>query len=305
MNKLILDKDNIILDYIQIKSLKNLQKKYGHDRRTLKKVLVEGNCYIEPFKKDISDDIINIVEDYNNRITIGEISKKYSIDRKRIVKLLKENNVVDHQNHKYDFNRRIFENIDTEKKAYWFGFICADGCVYKSKDNRSNHLGIKLSSKDINHLYKFKTDFNLPHEIKLKKENGFGGGFESAMIRLTSKNLVEDLINIGCVPNKTFLLRFPQINEKLYSHFMRGYFDGDGTISRSKNNKQIAILGNYDFLLKYQEILIKNCQISKTKIYKKNKIYVLSYGGNLNVRKIGRFFYHESSTCLSRKQERF
>lgn len=266
---------------------------------------MEGNCYIESYKKDISDDVNNIIKDYSNRVTIEKIRKKYSIGRKRIIKLLKENNVVDHQNHKYDFDRRIFENIDTEKKAYWLGFIYADGCVSKSKDNRINHLGIKLSSKDINHLYKFKSDFNLPHEIKLRKENGFGGGFESAMIRLTSKELVNDLIKIGCVPNKTFIIQFPQINENLYSHFMRGYFDGDGTISKSNNNKQIAVLGNYDFLLRYQEILIKNCQISKTKIRKKNKIYSLSYGGNLNIQKIGQFLYHKHTICLNRKRELF
>ena len=302
--KIIIGKNNIISDYLQIKSLVSLSKKYHYDTRTIKKILINADCYIVPYKKNISEnETIGIINDYNNRMPICKISNKYSIDRKRIVKLLKRNNVIDHQNHKFDFNRRFFENIDTEKKAYWLGFIYADGSVYKSKDNISHHLVIKLSSKDINHLHKFRSDFSLPHEIKLRKEISFGGGFESARIRITSKELVNDLIKHGCIPNKTFVLQFPNINENLYNHFIRGYFDGDGSISITNNQKQITILGNYDFLSKIQEVLIKNCNITKTKITKKDKIYYLKYGGNVNAKKISDFLYANYSTCLERKQK--
>lgn len=308
MIKINVNKESVIFDYMQIKSLTFLKRKYGHDVRTIKKILINANCYVTPYKKNISKkEIVNMIKDYNNRIPICKISSKYSINRKRIVKLLKENNVIDHQNHKFDFDRRFFENIDTEKKAYWLGFIYADGSVYKSKDNISHHLVIKLSSKDINHLYKFKNDFNLPHDVKLRKENGFGGGFESARIRIVSKELVNDLIKHGCIPNKTLLLQFPNINENLYNHFIRGYFDGDGSISliQKTQQKQITILGNYDFLCKIQEILTKNCNINKTKIAKKNKIYYLIYGGNNNAKKIENFLYANQTTCLDRKRETF
>lgn len=306
MRKINIDKESVISDYMQIKSLTFLKKKYKHDTRTLKKILINANCYVVPYKKDISQiEIIDIIKDYGDRIPICKISEKYMVDRRRIIKILKENNIADHQNHKFDFNRRFFENINSEKKAYWLGFIYADGSVYKSKDNVSHHLVIKLSSKDINHLHKFKNDFNLPHEIKLRKENGFGGGFESARIRIISKELVNDLIKHGCVPNKTFILQFPDINENLYNHFMRGYFDGDGSISWANKQKQIVVLGNYDFLFKFQEILMKNCNIYKTKIGKKNKIYRLTYGGNLNIKKIGEFLYANYTTCLDRKREKF
>ena len=273
MKNIILCKDKLINDYSQVKSLKLLKDMYGYDTRTLKKILINAGHYVEPYKKNIEDYVLNIINDYTNRISITKISNKYNIGRRRIVKILKENNVVDHQNHKFDFDRRIFQHIDNEKKAYWLGFIYADGSVYKSKDNKSHHLTIKLSSKDIEHLAKFKKDFELPHNIKIKNENSFGGGFESAMIRISSKEIVNDLINHGCIPNKTFVIQFPNIDEKYYSHFIRGYFDGDGSISVNEdNNKQFTIVGNYDMLSTIQNILIKNCDVSKTKIGKKKNI---------------------------------
>jgi DNA-binding transcriptional regulator WhiA len=306
MKKINIDKNNIIFDYRQGKSLTCLKNKYNLDKRTLKKILLEANCYIDSYKKIISEIEINsIIDDYNNRITVEKICERYSIGRRRINKLLLEKGIINHGNHKFDFNRRIFENIDNEKKAYWLGFIYADGSVYKSKDNISHHLTIKLSSKDSNHLHKFKKDFNLPQEIKLRKENGFSGGFESARIRLVSKDLVNDLICHGCVPNKTFVLQFPKIDKTLFNHFIRGYFDGDGSISITNKQKQITILGNYDFLFKLQEILIENCGINKTKLSKREKIYYLHYGGNLSIKKIGEFLYDDSTTYMGRKYELF
>ena len=306
MKKFNFDKNSVIFDYLQGNTLICLGKKYSCDTRSIKKILVNDNVFISPQKRNINQEEINgILLDYKNRVTGGEIAKKYSIGREKVMEILKKNNAPYHSNHKYDFNRRFFKNINSEKKAYWLGFLYADGSVYKSKDNISNHLIIKLSSKDINHLEKFKKDFNLPHPIKIRKENGFGGGFESATIRITSKELVNDLIRHGCVPNKTFILQFPKIKEKLYSHFIRGYFDGDGSISVTQNRGQFTLLGNYDFLSDVQKILIKYCNLYKTKIAKKNKIYYLRYGGNNCLRRIGVYLYDEHSACLERKHNLF
>ena len=51
------------------------------------------------------------------------------------------------------FDEHSFDVIDTEEKAYWLGFLYADGNV----SNTKNEVGITLQSSDIKHLYKFKT----------------------------------------------------------------------------------------------------------------------------------------------------
>ncbi len=88
---------------------------------------------------------------------------------------------------------------------------------------------------------------------------------------------------------------------------MRGYFDGDGSISVTKRTKQkqIHILGNYDFILKFQQILVDELKLSKTKIFKKENIYYLNYSGNINIRLIKDFFYNDFTICLERKRQIF
>jgi len=299
--------NRIVAYYNQTKSLTKVSKKFDFDKRTIKKILINNNVYEERLK--ITDDIIKkILKDYsNNNNTITFISNKYNINHRTVVKILKKSNTKNRGNIRYNFDRRIFENIDNEKKSYWLGFLYADGGVYKSKDNKTNTTTIKLSSKDIDHLEQFKKDFNLPHIIKIQKEHSFNKIYESAIIRITSKDMVNDLIKHGCIPNKTSTLQFPQIDEKLISHFIRGYFDGDGSVSivKKTNNKEFNILGNYDFLNDIQKILINKCNLNKTKIKKKNKIYSLNYGGNVNAEKFKNFIYKNSSTHLERKKNKF
>ena len=47
-----------------------------------------------------------------------------------------------------NYNRHIFDNIDNEEKAYWLGFIVADGYLNLDK----HMLRIKLGNKDKQHL---------------------------------------------------------------------------------------------------------------------------------------------------------
>lgn len=96
--------------------------------------------------------------------TQSEIIKMYTEDKKGyktiqkelnlpystivVLRFLKENNLMDKNrvSRKYKFDENFFENIDTEEKAYWLGFIYADGAVFKRT------LSIRLSTKDIHHL---------------------------------------------------------------------------------------------------------------------------------------------------------
>ena len=50
-----------------------------------------------------------------------------------------------------EYNRHIFDEINSPEKAYWLGFIVADGYLNDDK----NMLRIKLGNKDKSHLEKF------------------------------------------------------------------------------------------------------------------------------------------------------
>lgn len=215
---------------------------------------------------------------------------------------------------KYTFDKNYFEKIDTEDKSYWLGFFYADGVLY-TDGYKSHHISLKLSSKDVNHILKFKKHINSNHPIKTTKSysvfpSGHSGTYESSMLRISSVKMFNDLFSVGCIPNKSLKLEFPSekiINKNLINHFIRGYFDGDGSISITKinNQKQFTILGTLDFLSEIQKILINKCKLTKTKIHSKGNVYCLSYAGNKNISKIKNFLYKDSITWLDRKYKIF
>jgi hypothetical protein len=219
---------------------------------------------------------------------------------------MRKNHTLHHGNRKYSFNQFFFETIDTEAKAYWLGFIMADGGI--DTTGRSKQLFIKLKLDDIFHLEKFKKALDSNHPIKISSSLVFGGKFYSAKIRICSYKLVDDLAKYKIIQNKTDKIRFPDIRSDLINHFIRGYFDGDGSISivKSTNQKQINIIGkNYEFIKDFQHYLTKNCDINLLKINKTKNLFKISYGGNINIEKIGNFLYNNASIYLERKKYLF
>jgi hypothetical protein len=128
----------------------------------------------------------------------------------------------------------VFNNIDTEEKAYWLGFIYADGTNGKN----NNLFRISLSIKDEQHILLFKKCIESEHKITYAETNdpfGYGGGevYKSAILSISSKEISQALKKLGINGNKTTYSQLPQIDEKFWSHFIRGYFDGDGSITYS------------------------------------------------------------------------
>ena len=110
------------------------------------------------------------------------------------------------------------------------------------------------------------------------------------------------------VKAKSLILKYPVIDESLNSHFIRGYFDGDGCIRiGDKNTGVFSVCGTKSFLTKIRTIFIKKCNVKKVSIYKfkKKKGYELRYKGNINCTLIRNFLYKESSIYMKRKYDIF
>jgi len=131
------------------------------------------------------------------------------------------------KNRKYFFDQRFFNVIDSEFKAYWLGFIIADGSVRLS--NLRGDVRITVHNKDADHLIGFSnlikyTGKLYKHPTEL-----------STTISLYSRLMANDLIRLGVIPNKTGKECFPEIDVDLLRHLVRGIFDGDGTIGCYNN----------------------------------------------------------------------
>lgn len=228
------------------KSVKQLASELGIDRNTLRrKIKKYGIEYKNSndkiiFTKEQVDEALN---DYNSGISLKKVAKKYRTNEQTLSKIFKENNIDIKKLNRYgkhvyfNLNNRIFENIDTEEKAYWLGFILADGYI----DSKYQHLEIGLQEKDSYHLEKLKKFLNAETKLKYKAKT------KSYTLYICSKDICRDLKKHGIENAKSLTCRLNEeiMNSDLKHHYIRGFLDGDGCIYITpKKNIHISFTSN-------------------------------------------------------------
>lgn len=213
---------------------------------------------------------------------------------------------------KYEVNQDYFSVIDNEFKAYWLGFLYADGCVRLNNSNgkKTNSLSLGLASVDMDHIEKFKCSLQATNKIEHRTHKD--GKYQSERITITNAKLCDDLNKLGCTPRKSLTLKFPseeQVPLNLIRHFIRGYFDGDGCIHINLNNRNISFsfVGTEEFLNPMQDILCNELNITKTKMQdrKDNKALSIMWGDIHSVEKIYKYLYKDCNIYLDRKLKKF
>lgn len=186
-------------------------------------------------KKFNDEQIQQIVEDYQNGKSMRQIERDYNVARQSVANYLEEKQIKTTKgNHyrKYKHQYDFFENINIEEKAYWLGFMFADGYIVDySKKYGEDKFGITLHSKDKKTLEQFKKSIKSTNPITDVSSNGR----QLHRIIMSSQKTVDDLISHGCVKQKSLILKPPiGVPQELVHHFIRGYFDGDGSIFWNK-----------------------------------------------------------------------
>lgn len=136
----------------------------------------------------------------------------------------------------YSCNYHYFDNIDTEEKAYWLGFLTADGWISINTKANAGVTGIELQYGDIEHLRKFNKSISGNYKItdrwkfcplsKYKDKKN-----HTCLVRIFSLSMYQSLVRLGFSDNKTYNCHIPKIKDELLRHYIRGYFDGDGCFS--------------------------------------------------------------------------
>lgn len=248
-----------------------------------------------------------IINMYNDGKSLRQMSKELNKTRKILSGILKEQNIAIRTttitSRKYIHDINFFENIDNENKAYWLGFLYADGFIESKRKNGNQKFGVTLSIKDIRHLEKFKKDLKATNGIKIYTGSGYAKTNKFCKLLLTSQNTVNDLIKHGCVENKTNILTFPNFLEKeLVSHFIRGYFDGDGSVTFNKTKQVVSVsfVGTKEFLEGIKEYFNLD---NKLYHYPNSQTYQLKIGGNKKPYRLLHNMYKNANMFLDRKYE--
>lgn len=204
----------------------------------------------------------------------------------------------------------FFEKIDTEEKAYFLGLMYADG--YNNVKGGYFIVSLNYCDKDI--LLKFKKALKSGAKIVrriYKRTDGYEKVRDSANLQINSRKMTKDLERHGCMQAKTHLITFPfWLKENLWSHFIRGYFDGDGGLSsykvKSKNSIvfRANIVSNPRFVKDLNDVFLKKIG---------RRYYVLKYHkhkstqqiriecGNPNVETFLNWLYKDATVYLDRK----
>ena len=205
---------------------------------------------------------------------------------------------------RYSCNFDFFKKW-TDEMAYVLGFLYADGAVIDAISSRTQYIQFNSTDKEL--LEKIKIALSSEHPIRVwpphltVHKNGTYKSAESFILRIGSRRMFNDLIHLGVIPNKSKISTFPIVPVSYLSHFIRGYFDGDGCIflqlAKSKKIKTIIkklsvifTSGSIVFLEKLGRILKSQLILNHEKVYKSKGAFQLRYSTNDSL-KIFKFLY--------------
>ncbi len=203
---------------------------------------------------------------------------------------------------KYTCNDSFFKDINSESKAYFLGFMFADGCVHKDKRANSYVMKVMLNIKDKQILQTFKESLNATNPVTVNKRKND----TVCRIDITSNELCNDLIKHGCTQRKSLTLKFPTtVPRHLMHHFIRGYFDGDGWlyVEPSKISGKFGVIGSDMFIGGLQKEF--NKILKPNKITKEGNVSKIQFGGRFNCYILYKYLYKDATIYLTRKSDRF
>ena len=303
------EKQEIITMYKNKVEIDEIVSAFNTDEHYVRLILKEHEIdrHYNIWSEELYERLIKL---YSQKKTCKEIGYILNICPNGITKVLRKKEIETRSymenNRRHKRDSEYFDNINTPNKAYVLGLIYADGNNYIW--GKKHCLTISLQDKDYDLLervrqelgYEGRLRLNPLHEKNDKHRNQY-------ILCITDEYMCKRLKEIGVVQRKSLVLRFPKyLRPDLIRHFVRGYFDGDGTISFNKNsNKHMAgIVGTFEFVSVISTILrsmfVKN-YIYKPKQTNDSNTYEMRTTGNLSAYKFLSWIYRDCDIKMDRK----
>jgi len=318
--KLTNDQQNeVIQRYLNGEMVKDLKEEYGVCDTVIYELLrkthnVKHGFDIRYATQEQKDEIVRL---YQEGSSCTVIAKKYNCGHHVILKVLEEHGIhrdAKRFHRKYQLNENYFDIIDAPNKAYILGLLHADGCNKMDKGTVS--IGLQESDKDL--LEKIRLEIGSEKPLRFidnSNKHTFGYDYENLYeLQMFSIHMCEQLAEKGIVPNKSLVIGFPEwLDEDLISHYIRGVFDGDGSIYqqiKSKDNKPIVvtITATNSFCQKLKDICKEKLKLNSF-VYDASchngitKVFTIS---GRNVCKIFLdWLYKDAEIYLKRKYDRY
>ncbi len=252
----------------------------------------------------------DLVKAYLSGDSLKAVADEYGVSVKGVVKALdlagipRRSNKVNSR--KYEFNQSYFNTLNSEA-AYWLGVIAADGHVAKYKHSSGK---VVLTQKATDENYDWLMQFvksieytGLPKKYTSKTIYS-PNGVSYYRLTISSDEVFNDLNRYGIVKNKSLILKSPNIDVSLYPHWIRGYFDGDGSASIGGMGIRLRFCGTKEVLTWISE------QLPLQKVYWSKRHDDGSNNYGIDISKIADitstvdYMYNDATIWLPRKRDR-
>ena len=246
--------------------------------------------------KKYSDELISeVMQKYVDGKNSKELSVEYGLNQGTITMWLRKNNLSRTRGPKSKIEiENYFETINTERKAYWLGYLMADGCCHEY--NNQYHIKLGCSIKDRFFIDEFLKDIkssNTPREIK--------SGNGAIVVSLSSLKMYNDLKSHGVSINKSGNEYIPStVPEELVNHFIRGFFDGDGSTHLSGTSSFCCTISMASEISNKIGIPFRIQEFKST-----NKVIDAIASKKNDSKKMYFYMYKNATIYLNRKYKRF
>ena len=302
--------EDVVKLYEEKKSSREVSKHYNVSHQTILKFLKDNN--IDTTRKPtLSDEQYQFIVNNYNKMSSTMLANKFNVSVSLVTDIWTKNGLKGKKKKLYLFeNEDYFSTINSFQKAYFLGLIASDGCLYKSKDNKKQEIiRLSLHNKDIDILTYFKKELGLSKPLNFYKDY--------VSLEIVSNLMFNDLKSYGLTERKTWSLNVDNIPLKFIHGFLLGYFDGDGSISWSKNNiannriskcrvsicgteASMKLLSNFLKISNLDHSIVKDKRSQK---YKGN-FYSIVFVNTTQKYCFLKSIYSNNIYCLNRKQEK-
>lgn len=251
-----------------------------------------------PFSKQI-------IDFYKSEVPCSEIGVALNLNEQTVRKLIKDMGLLkDTKPYQKLIDHNWLDNIDSEEKAYFLGLLAADGWIF------GNSLCIGLQQKDQNLLDNLQQRI-VPFIPLAHYKAGKMNVDNNVRLVITSKKWRErcEELLIGQRKSLTMPDMVKNIPQNVRHHFVRGYFDGDGTVGVYLNKRlnkkfsRVQFLGTKEFLTGIHKSI--GLPVGTIHLNPKEKIHRLSYSGKQRLFEIRDYLYKDATIFLSRKKDKF
>lgn len=291
-------------------------KQFDIHPNTVLKILKAADIERRPIvrKKIQIEDEPKIIAMYQEGLSAPEIAKQFDVSDALILRYLERNNIerrdASECHRIYPIHEDFFDVIDTQEKAYFLGFLYADG----GNNIDYNFTKIDLSREDRDILVKLAKLIFIENaegrivDYERTRETRISIG---SYLDICSKHICHQLFKLGCVNKKSLILTFPQwlTDPELQRHFIRGYYDGDGGIylpDKKALSTTVGIISTLEFCEDVKKIILQQIDINVGSFYNDvegKNVYSICFSGNRQIAHFLNWLYKDSIIHLDRKYE--